>query len=66
MQPDIARSRDRSPKALVLKNEENMIEQILGLQIEEKWRIAMLFQNDSSPDRRLQAMNFVALSHFPE
>ena len=63
MQTDIARARHRSPAAILLEDEQHVVQQINGFQVQQERRIPMLLQNHSRRDRGFETVRLVSFNH---
>src|ERR1700694_4451218 len=66
MHPGVTRARNRSPPAIFLKDEKDMVKQVDGLDIQEQRRGNVLFENNWGPARRFQTMYFVSFHYLAE
>src|SRR5919107_343255 len=61
VEPNVARARDRAPKAAAAEDEDDVVEPVLRLEAQEQGRVAVLFEHGRREERGLKTMRLAAL-----
>ena len=61
VQPGVARTANRPPSATMLVDEQYVAQTVLRADIQQQWRVPVLFQNNGCKQRCLQAMRAVVV-----